>query len=258
MEMSRRIDSKAFTLIELLVVLAILVLLMSVLLPSLVQAKQRGQKIVCLSQLRQCAIAANSYVLNNNGYYPIARQKEIAPDFSRIRIICWDFTTTKTLDGGEYRDSYEPGILWNSGDSMEIQQCPGYKGNSNAGGEPYTGYNYNTSYIGHGSGESIKQSVKATEVGSPSRTALFGDGQFEAGANKFMRAPWQNPGDASFADRYAGTQGFRHCEQTNIAFCDGHADSQKEHYTNTYPEYISMIAEGTGFLSADNSLYDLK
>jgi prepilin-type N-terminal cleavage/methylation domain-containing protein/prepilin-type processing-associated H-X9-DG protein len=257
MEMSA-VKNRAFTLIELLVVLAILALLMSIIIPSLAQAKQRGQKVVCLSQLRQCGIAASIYVQNNDGYYPLARQKIVAPDYSFIKTMCWDFTTIKELVDGSYRDRYEPGLLWDTGDPMQIQQCPGYKGSSNAGGEPYTGYNYNTSYIGHGSGESIKQSTRAMDVRSPSRTALFGDGQYEAGANKFMRSPWQNPGDASFAERYAGTQGFRHCGQTNIAFCDGSVDSQKERFTNTYPEYIPMIAEKTGFLSADNSLYDLK
>ena len=252
------VKNKAFTLIELLVVLAILALLIAVVLPSLAQAKQRGQKVVCLSQLRQCGIAANVYVQSNNDHYPLARQKIVAPDYSEITMICWDFKTILESDGSTMRERIEPGLLWGSDDPVEIQQCPGYKGNSNAGNDPYTGYNYNTSYIGHGSGESVKRSAKATEVGSPSGTALFGDGQYEAGANKFMRAPWQNPGDASFAERYAGTQGFRHCGQTNIAFCDVSAGSQRERFTNTYAEYIPMIAEGTGFLSSDNSLYDLK
>jgi prepilin-type N-terminal cleavage/methylation domain-containing protein/prepilin-type processing-associated H-X9-DG protein len=252
------LKKRAFTLIELLVVIAVLSLLISIILPALRQAKRQGQKVVCLSQLRQCGIAASVYVQNNDGFYPLAYQKIVAPDFSSIKSICWDFTTVKELDGTTYRELLEPGLLWSSTDSLEIQQCPGYKGDSNAGSEPFTGYNYNTSYIGHGSGESIKQAVKAMAVGSPGSTALFGDGQYEAGANKFMRAPWQNPGDASFAERYAGTQGFRHCGQTNIAFCDGSADSQKERFTDTYPEYVPMIAEDTGFLSADNSLYDLK
>ena len=49
--------------------------------------------------------------------------------------------------------------------------------------------------------------------------AIFGDGEYKGGANKFMRAPFDSPGDDSFNGRYAGTQGFRHLTTTNVAFC---------------------------------------
>jgi prepilin-type processing-associated H-X9-DG protein len=95
-------------------------------------------------------------------------------------------------------------------------------------------------------------------VNNPAGTALFGDGQYSAGANKFMRAPWANPGDAGFVGRFAGTQGYRHLGNTNVAFCDGHAEAWGELYTETYPADKAGIAPGTGFLSPDNSLYDLE
>jgi prepilin-type processing-associated H-X9-DG protein len=89
----------------------------------------------------------------------------------------------------------------------------------------------------------------------PSGTALFGDGQYSAGADKFMRAPWPNPGDDGFAGRWAGTQGFRHQQLSNAAFCDGHAESLRNCYTNNADGAIN-VASGTGFLSAGNSMYD--
>jgi prepilin-type processing-associated H-X9-DG protein len=52
-------------------------------------------------------------------------------------------------------------------------------------------------------------------------------------------------------------KGFRHRGRTNIAFCDGHADSLKERFTSTLADQQSKIAPGTGFVSKDNSLYDL-
>ena len=249
---------KAFTLIELLVVLVILALLTGILLPSLRQARGQARSMVCLSKLKQCATAALTYSTNHDHSFPMAYRYEMDPDGNWMRTIAWDFITTKDWSVSPVHTDYLPGILWAYGDSMEIQQCPAFRGDSNAGGEPYTGFNYNTSYIGHGSGESIPEPAKTFQVTSTGQTALFGDGQFEGGANKFMRAPWANPGDAGFSGRYAGTQGFRHNGLTNIAFCDGHVGSQRDCYTDTYPEDKAMIAEGTGFLSKDNSMYDLK
>lgn len=248
---------RAFTLLELLAVLFCVVLLMSLLLPVLKQARAEGQSVLCLSNLRQCALAASAYTSGYDGFYPMAYRTSVSPDWSRIQTIAWDYITTQEWTDGRATKSYEPGILWQNGDSSEIQQCPGFRGADNAGGEPFTGYNYNTSYIGHGSSESIPKPAKYYQVRNPARTALFGDGQYGEGANKFMRAPWANPGDSSFSGRYAGTQGFRHRGKTNAAFCDGHAETLTKCYTETYPEDQKMIAEGTGFLSPDNRLYDL-
>ncbi|WP_425400433.1 hypothetical protein [Aeoliella sp.] len=52
---------------------------------------------------------------------------------------------------------------------------------SQLGHRPYTGYNYNTSYIGHGD-ESIPQPAKLRQIQTLSKTAIFGDGQYAAGA----------------------------------------------------------------------------
>ncbi len=71
-----------------------------------------------------------------------------------------------------------------------------------------------------------------------------------------MRAPFPNPGDASFNGRWSGTQGFRHLKRTNVAFCDGHSESLSARYTNN-ADGAANVAPGTGFLSADNSMYDL-
>jgi prepilin-type processing-associated H-X9-DG protein len=249
---------RAFTLLELLAVLACIALMIGILLPSLREAKAQGQSILCLSKLRQCSIAASAYTACSDGFYPMSYQTEASADLSRIQNRAWDYIITMQWQGGQSRRSIAPGILWQSGDSMEIQQCPSYRQAGNADIEPFTGYNYNTSYIGHGSAESIPQPARYHEVKNPAQTALFGDGEYEGGANKYMRAPWANPGDLSFNGRYAGTQGFRHRGRTNVAFCDGHAQAMKDCYLETYPEDQKMIAEGTGFLSPDNRLYDLK
>ncbi|MBU0639598.1 MAG: prepilin-type N-terminal cleavage/methylation domain-containing protein [Planctomycetes bacterium] len=244
-----------FTLVELLVVVAVLALLMAILLPGLKQARQQGKRALCLSNLRQMAITAHGYANVYQGRLPIAHYRENRPGL--FISYAWDFTTIKDWNaGGAVRT--EPGILWQGSTNPKIHQCPSFAGDHNWLADPYTGYNYNTSYIGHGQGEAIPIPALLTSIRHPEQCALFGDGQYSAGANKFMRAPWRNPGDEQFAGRYAGTQGFRHLARTNVAFSDGHAVSHNECYRETYPADQANIAPGTGFLSPDNSLYDLE
>ncbi|MFN7019997.1 MAG: type II secretion system protein [Phycisphaerales bacterium] len=59
----------AFTLIELLVVIAIVALLVSLLLPALGAARDRGRTVACSSNVRQLAIAATTYSNDQRGYY---------------------------------------------------------------------------------------------------------------------------------------------------------------------------------------------
>ena len=61
---------EGFTLIELLVVIAIIALLAGLLLPALTRAKQKGQQITCLNNLRQLQIAWYLYIDDCQGELP--------------------------------------------------------------------------------------------------------------------------------------------------------------------------------------------
>jgi len=245
--------NRAFTLLELLVVISVVSVLMAVLMPALGGARQRGKSIACLSNLRQLAIASQVYGNNNDGFYPIAYMYKFTDTASVF--YAWDFTTIITFS--PFEQEVIPGLLWEGETIEKVQQCPSFKGDSTWLADPYTGYNYNTSYIGHGQFEACVTPARAAAVRRPERCALFGDGQWSEGANKFMRSPWPNECD-TVGFRYAGTQGYRHYGRTNVAYCDGHAATVKECYKNTEEDGVTNIAEGTGFLSPDNRAYDLK
>jgi prepilin-type N-terminal cleavage/methylation domain-containing protein/prepilin-type processing-associated H-X9-DG protein len=240
---------RGFTLVELLVVIAIVSILAALLLPALSSSKAAAKSVQCLSNLRQMSIAAQIYVQDNSGFYPIAQYF----DDDSGTAYSWDLTVSYDSSGNT---NVTPGLLWGAQGNVQIQQCPSFNGSADAFYNPFTGYNYNTSYIGHGQGEDIEQPAKASDVLHPSKTVIFGDGQYSSGADKFMRAPLPNPGDASWSSRWAGTQGFRHRRRTNAAFCDGHAGNFLTIYT-TNADGAANVAPGTGFLSPDNSAYDL-
>jgi len=245
----------AFTLVELLVVIAIIALLIAILLPALRTARESAKTVVCLSNLRQMVVAAHCYADSYRGSYPIAYYVTPSPTYT---FYAWDFTISKDFSTSPPTVRVTAGLLWEGRGSGKVQQCPSFDGASNSLGDPYTGYNYNTSFIGHGSGESIMKPARLADVKRPHRCAIFGDGEWAGGANKFMRAPFPNPGDESFTARSAGTQGYRHRGKTNVAFCDGHAETRSERFTNTFAGDPTSIAPATGFLSPDNSLYSLE
>ena len=61
---------RAFTLIELLVVIAIIALLLGIMLPAIGSARRAGQGALCVSNMRQIAIATQMYTGDHRGLFP--------------------------------------------------------------------------------------------------------------------------------------------------------------------------------------------
>ncbi len=238
-----------FTVIELLVVTTIISVLIGVVLPTLGATRELVRSVQCKSNLRQIAIATQVYADAFNRSYPFSQYFDVSSD----RWYKWDFTSVFGPDGVQF----EPGLIWQYGADTQIHQCPSFQGSDRAGGEPYTGYNYNTSYIGRGEVAGWMAPAHVEDVRTPTDCVLFGDGQFAGGANKFMRAPFQSPYDNAGVPPSAGTQGFRHSASTTNA---GFADTSVRSFGGRYSKTDSWmpVADRTGFLSENNDLYDLE
>jgi prepilin-type N-terminal cleavage/methylation domain-containing protein/prepilin-type processing-associated H-X9-DG protein len=71
--LSRR---KGFTLVELLVVIGIIALLISILLPTLSNARRAAQTVACASNARQLALAIRLFAQEHRGYMPATSDKD--------------------------------------------------------------------------------------------------------------------------------------------------------------------------------------
>ncbi len=61
-----------FTLIELLVVVAIIAVLMSVLLPSLANAREQSKTVACIAKFREIGVMTAMYIQENDGNQPFS------------------------------------------------------------------------------------------------------------------------------------------------------------------------------------------
>jgi prepilin-type N-terminal cleavage/methylation domain-containing protein len=264
---------RAFTLVELLVSIAISALLVGMLMPALSAARSSATRVACLSNLRQIMVATTIYAHEHDGHLMPALYTNFEAD-PAVRV-AWDFIE-RFEPGGLVRG---PGAMWSGTDGGGVLQCPGFDGPSNwgDGGEPFTGYNYNTSSLGgptigpdpsaprgdgprtDRAGRPIAASARLEEIGDPSWCVAFGDGGFGDGANKFMRAPFAGDRDSDIgrAGHGAGAQAFRHAGTTAAVMTDGHARAFVDRFTETYPEAAALLTPGVGFLGPGNGVYDL-
>ena len=231
----------AFTLIELIVVLGIIALLFTLVSAIVNNVRETAKSVACKNNLRQMILAALAHTDDHKGEFPPAFVNKGMGEVSSWEEFLWAYDARRANDG-------------------KVHQCPSFHGSAMWAGDHYTGYNYNSSYIGagkyvfNGVDMDSDRSARLSRITNPANCAVFGDGEYESGANKFMRSPRPGPLDADAGATIAGTQGFRHRGATNVAFADGAVRSLYERHTNTVAR--GVVSKSCGFLSPDNSLYD--
>lgn len=225
---------RAFSLIEVLVVVAIIAILTALLFPVFAQAKESAKATQCLNNLRQISTA---WLLYANDADDTASPSYYYTDRGRFEN-SWDFTT----DARDPKNA-KPGLVASYAKAGQLNQCPTFLGE--AWGRPYTGYAYNTTYIG-GDDYAGTKPQSLTRIADPAGTAVFADAGFgnPVRAHNYLRAP----SDPLFI---AGKVHFRHHAGANVAWADGHA-------TRAIATFLFKQNEpGVGALSEHDEAYDL-
>ena len=182
----------AFTLVELLVVIAIMSLLLSILLPSLNQAQELAQRVLCASQLKQIGVAYIAYTNDYRRYFPIVYRAD--------PLEIW----TKAL-GNPYLDFNEEGssLIWAIEGNESIFSCPSQLALHSVSSKRSYGQNLFTGTY-RASTTTIK---KTTDAEKPEETCLTADGYF---TGSFWAAHIA----------YSYLPEAPHSEGTNILMCD--------------------------------------
>lgn len=194
-----------FTLIELLVVIAIIAILMTLLLPSLQQAKNLSKRIACSGNLKQHGVASSMYLQDYALWFPVSGNVDGLNSEWKLEISPYLFPSQK---GANVYSAFLGTAVFNCAlNQLEAISYPSQRG----------GYGWNHWGMGNMDFSATMPRVHEREVKRPSLTMLAGDtkdGYAGVNYHEFARL---NP------TGYGLDQiGNRHSNGINIVWADSH------------------------------------
>lgn len=195
-----------FTLVELMVVIAVIVLLIAVLLPSLAQARASAKRIQCASQERQYGISIHLFILDNDEHLPGERYNgKINPLFDIHVQNTWFNVVSYYSSLQTPRPGYHTLLVCPS-DQRPLDGSPGGVYTSNL--DFPTSYAMNSYPGSHTNVTPFKKDHRLSDYPRPNRLGLVAD---DATGNR-----------TRIFSGWSSYFGLRHLDAANILYLDGH------------------------------------
>lgn len=204
---------KKFTLLELLIVIAIIGILASMLLPSLVKAKMSAKRVSCLNNLKQLGTAQMMYVSDNKlKFTPAHMSSNLSYDDLLAEY------NGRTLTDAEKSASSFP-LSSNPNNAGLV--CPSHEWTSTTVYQRSYSINCGTNwYNNNGIGNSYGYSARVTDVLDTSNIMLMGERlATHQKLGGFGAASLISP---SIANSFAGVHGA--ADKHTYVMCDGHVE----------------------------------
>jgi prepilin-type N-terminal cleavage/methylation domain-containing protein len=206
-----------FTLIELLVVIAIIAILASMILPALSRAKGKGQRTVCLNNLRQIGLFMQFYTEENNDFFPAHRNQGMSTADHTPSLTNWWGTAIVTYGNGRSNLFHDPAI---NGKRLD---------------DPYASESVTVGGISF----AVDETFKRSGVLRPSENLVIGDKQPYGnpplwGSSLWWVASCMDPAVVSRSSfpTYEGVEPKRHLGLAVVSFNDGHSEARKSDTIN--------------------------
>jgi len=208
---------RAFTLIELLLVIAIIVVLASLLIPTLASVQAKGKRTVCLNNLKQAALSFQMYAADNDGRlaqnYPL-------PDPSSN---AWVLGNMKLSADSTNQNLIRQGKLYPYASQVALYRCPADP--SRTGHSPRVRSYAMNGWIGsrymetYSPASGYRTFVRESELSAagPARLWVIND-EHEASIDDAYFLLTMKDG------RPASLPATRHLHSFGLNFADGHAD----------------------------------
>lgn len=221
---------RAFSLVELIVVIGVVAVLIALLLPVLARARAEGNRVACMSNLRQLLQAQMAYVADSKGYLTY-------PNWGHDRVTDSVWPTGWLYAQGEISsppapDDVKSGALFRYLGDARVYRCPLHppEAASATGTDRITSYIMNGSVcgfgaVGHKSADLVRwvPSWKITDWRQPSEQILMWEAEEGgAGAGSFDQggASW-NDGSSDPKENFLSK---RHGRGACVGHFDGSVD----------------------------------
>ena len=256
----KKSQKRHFTLIELLVVIAIIAILAAILLPALNSARERGRTISCINNLKQMAFTVSSYADEHDGHI-ILSWGDNYPNTIAMSMIYGCQVQNASIEVTPRLDPNAGGCpslnipAWKRNDTF-LTTYPAYAVPYMIYGGAYATnklqsrqvdlrnktayYNPNTS----GNGNTADGAIHTAKLSAASAAIVFA----EAWRSDKTNQSWRH---YNFAEARLD---LRHAEKTNMAYMDGHAQTNgMDHFQGLKNAGHILVENQAGILHSSTS-----